>query len=392
MRETNQFREDLLLRSKNRLSECYKRGVHLATFEKNYDYAHAMFGECVLHDPGNLQFVEAMIQNLRARTPRARKWHVAWVGNHPLKKAVQHKDWAKVIREGVDLLKNDPRDVATLRAMAEASAAQHHNEVELVYLKQALDAEPKSVEVNRHCGRSLARMGQFDQAIACWHRIEKLTGKDHEAAKMISMLAEAKLKYPGGRPPITKVKETQIEEVQAEDIPCETVLNAQHKLELGTTRDPQNIANYLELAELLLGSKQFNAAEALLTRAIRMCGNQKPLVVQLDQARVRRAKEQRIFAEERAPEQQIDGAALRIPWFQIATLLAVVILALQLIPPAGHVVWRSVDVRRWSRFGWFLFNIIILLVLIGVRFAPNCRAFMRRRRVRRKPRVATGSP
>lgn len=187
-------------RRERRLAECFQRGVQVASGEKNYDYAHAMFAECVLHDPGNQQFVEALIKNVRARTPRPPKWRLGG-GHRGLRQAAQRQDWPAVIRVGVERLKDDPWDVAALRAMAEASAALHHNEVELVYLKQALDAAPKNADVNRHCARSLARMGQFDQAIACWHRVETLQPQDAEAAKMISLLAEERLKYPGGRPP-----------------------------------------------------------------------------------------------------------------------------------------------------------------------------------------------
>jgi hypothetical protein len=78
--------------------------------------------------------------------------------------------------------------------MAKACEALHYNEVELVYLKPALDAAPKDANVNRHCARSLARMGQFDQAIACWHRVDEITGKDREAAAMISQLAEERMR------------------------------------------------------------------------------------------------------------------------------------------------------------------------------------------------------
>src|SRR4051794_2754454 len=120
MVDDNPIPKDPSATSKHRLSECYKRGLHLATCEKNYDYAHAMFAECVLNDPGNAQFVESMVQNLRVRTPHIRKWHLPRTGNHILKRALQHKEWADVIRKGVDLLKADPWCVATLRAMAES--------------------------------------------------------------------------------------------------------------------------------------------------------------------------------------------------------------------------------------------------------------------------------
>src|SRR5689334_14133050 len=103
---------------KRYLLECYRRGVHLATCEKNYDYAHAMFTECVLNDGGNLQFAEAMIQNLRAMKPRVRRsiLRLHRRGSRAIKNALRKNDWNVVLRTGVERLKDDPWDVTTLRA------------------------------------------------------------------------------------------------------------------------------------------------------------------------------------------------------------------------------------------------------------------------------------
>src|SRR4051794_2705306 len=98
MTEGNSISKSHSADRRRRLSECYKRGVHLAKSEMNYDYAHAMFAECVLNDPGNSQFVEAMIQNLRAKTPNARKWHLSNRANRTFTKRVRGKDWSEVIR------------------------------------------------------------------------------------------------------------------------------------------------------------------------------------------------------------------------------------------------------------------------------------------------------
>ena len=44
-----------------------------------------------------------------------------------------------VFRQGLERLKTNPWDVPTLRALALACQANHYNEVELRYLKNALD-------------------------------------------------------------------------------------------------------------------------------------------------------------------------------------------------------------------------------------------------------------
>ncbi len=198
---------------KRRLAECFERGKHLAGVERNFDYAHAMFAECLVQEPGNPYYAETLISNLRSKFANNRKAarHLLRLpGEREFHKALKSENWSDVLRLGPDLLKTDPWHVLVLRGMANACQSLHYNEVELVYLKQALEAAPKDVDVNRHCARSLARMGQFDQAIACWHRVEEIHHGDREAAAMISRLASERMRYPGGKPPVAVKKVEQL--------------------------------------------------------------------------------------------------------------------------------------------------------------------------------------
>lgn len=380
--------------SKDRLAGCFDRGMHLTKFEKNYDYAHAMFTECVLKEPGNLKFVEAMIQNLRSKTPLVKKsaFHLRRGGSRELKRAQQHKDWNAVFRTGIELLLANPWDVATLQTMAEACAALHHNEVELAYLKQALDADPKSIEVIRHCAQSLGRVGQYDQAIACWHRIETLKGKNEEAAKMISRLAEERLKYPGGRPPTAQGKKTPVAEAEPEqDSEVVVVLTPRQQLEQSIAQDPHNLENYVELAQLFLESNQWSAAESVLSRAIAACGEQSGLVKQLERVRRLQADEERTLAEQRAIRQEVENRPLRIPWVELILALAFVLFLAQTVPSVRAIAIGLIDVPNWSRTGWFLFNIFIVLGLVAVRFRTEIGDYIRRRRIRRSTRASNSS-
>ena len=180
---------------RKRLQQCFERGQELAKRETaDHDYAHTMFAECVLNDPSNLEYVEAMFENLQRKYKNNKKGAriKGFGGRGSFKKAVAAEDWDDVFRLGMDLIKVNPWDVATLRGLANACKANHFNEVELRYLKNALDFNAKDIDVNKHCAESLARMGQFDQAIACWHRIEELEKGNSEAKKKISELTLAK--------------------------------------------------------------------------------------------------------------------------------------------------------------------------------------------------------
>ena len=167
----------LSVAARKRLQQCFDRGKELTTRESpDFDYAHTMFAECVNNDPSNLEYVEAMLSNLQKKYKNNKKGATfrGFGGRGPFKKAVQAENSEEIFRLGLELLKTNPWDVPTLRDIANACEANHFNEVELRYLKNALDAKPKDVEVNKHCGESLARMGQFDQAIACWNRIHSM--------------------------------------------------------------------------------------------------------------------------------------------------------------------------------------------------------------------------
>jgi len=186
-----------------RLKRCFSHGKLLISQKKvDYDYATDMFAECVTHDPASKEYLDAFLDNLQAKFKNNKKGGRAkgFKGKGAFKKAYAKKDWREVLKEGVHVLKANPWDVPTLRAMAEACAAYRPdlNDVELRYLKNALDKDHKDAEVNRHCAKSLTRMGQYDQAIACWRRIEEYRRGDAEAPRAIAALMMEKSRGAAG--------------------------------------------------------------------------------------------------------------------------------------------------------------------------------------------------
>ncbi len=158
---------------RKRLQQCFEKANELANKSKpDHDYAHDLYSQAVNNDPGNLVYVEAMLSNLQKKyNNNKRGSRFSFGGRKAFKEAVAEEDWKDIFREGLELLKNNPWDTQVLRELARACAFNRYNEVELRYLKNALDGKPKDIEVNRHCAQSLARVGQFDMAIACWNRI-----------------------------------------------------------------------------------------------------------------------------------------------------------------------------------------------------------------------------
>ncbi|MDA0660731.1 MAG: tetratricopeptide repeat protein [Planctomycetota bacterium] len=302
---------------RKQLQQCFERGNSMSRKDKpDHDYAHDMYSECVRQDPGNLVYVEAMLDNLQRKYKNNKKGasFKGFGGRSGFKKAVANQDWPEVYREGTELLKLNPWDVPTLRALADACRACRFNEVELRYLKNALDVNPKDVEVNRHCAYSLARMGQFDQSIACWHRIEGID-RNSDASKMISQLSMAKQKFAAGQdlddllvgltgssPPskgaprpsapskipdtIPKVPDAASASAAPPDDNAavgsanvttsterpKVEMTPRQSLELAIRQDPTLLENYVALSELLVAAGKFRDAQSVMEKALAASG------------------------------------------------------------------------------------------------------------------------
>ncbi len=317
---------------RKRLQRCFERGQELAKQEKaDHDYAHTMFSECVLNDPSNLEYVEAMLENLQRKYKNNKRGAriKGFGGRGPLKKAISSEDWDEVFRLGMDLLKTNPWDVVTLRGLANACKANHYNEVELRYLKNALDVNPKDLEVNKHCGESLARMGQFDQAIACWHRIEELDKGNAEAKKKISELTLAKTM---GVPPGTDSSESASaarlqstssaaatspspkEQSTSNGADAASAAKAEEvsipELEKAIQQDAADLESYVRLAELYTDDHRFREAIQTLKRGQDAAGGRNLRIQQLlEDAQVRMIRAQVSIAEKRAATEGTEEAA-----------------------------------------------------------------------------------
>ena len=322
---------------RKRLQQCFERANELANKDKpDFDYAHDLYSQAVVNDPGNLVYVEAMLSNLQKKFKNNKKGsRFSFGGKKAFKEAVAEEDWKAIFKEGLELLKSNPWDTQTLREIARACAFNRYNEVELRYLKNALDGKPKDVEVNRHCAQSLARMGQFDMAIACWNRVAEKT-KSEEAEKMMSELTLAKtmgmpasveaIGATGDRPmsPMPQAAPTEADEPQSageaiEEGPSEAVdeqpeeeprreivLNDRQKLEKAIREDPGEIENYLRLAELHSAERRYPDAEKVLADAIKAIGASLKLELAFEDAQIRSAKARVAIAEQRAASAKSD--------------------------------------------------------------------------------------
>ena len=304
---------------RKRLQQCFAH-ANTQMAQGNHDYAHEMFTQCVLGAPDNLIYVQSFLGNLKRKYNNNKKGSklakLKGAGTRGLiKKSSMQKDWAAVIKGGVEVLKLNPWDVSTLTAMANASSHLDHDEVELAYLKTALEADTNDPDVNRLCALALTEREEYDQAIACWHRVEKARSGNEEAAKAVADLSVLKTIQKGGYEDKAAGKKTD----QAKDAPQKTQAAAsegvspEESLQRHLKRNPDDVAKHVELAQLYCDADRLPEAEAVLTRAYEVSGQDEDVRDRLADVQIRRLREdvaklqeQVVQSPDQESQQQLD--------------------------------------------------------------------------------------
>jgi ABC-type Fe3+ transport system substrate-binding protein len=126
---------------RSRLLQSFQAGTK--NLVANADYSIEMFTACVVGDPGNPVFLQALLGILRKKHPPKKSGGLASLfggsKGGSLRKLVtagQHRD---VIKQGVEILKSNPYDTGALLAMADACGQLGFTPTRQVYLKAALD-------------------------------------------------------------------------------------------------------------------------------------------------------------------------------------------------------------------------------------------------------------
>ncbi len=238
----------------------------------NFDYVTDLLTQCVTGDPGNFVYTQAFLSNLKKKYSNnkhgSRGAKFTTVGSRSaVKKAVGHKDWNRAIAAGLDVLKANPWDAGALLNMAAAAEEAGYLDVQMAYLKAALDGSPREPDVIRPCAVALAKRKQFDQAIVLWHRVEEVRPGDEEASRAIGNLTVEKTIDKSGLDKKDPSKSRFAKEGQAQLQDATVDVSSIEKLEKTIARKPNELSNYLELAELYLRDEQFAKAEGVLAKA-----------------------------------------------------------------------------------------------------------------------------
>ena len=296
---------------RRRLQQLFEHASKSAEASQ-FDYALKLFTDCVVGDPGNRIYVQTLLSTLSRKYNNNPKSVGKLAGiksagtKTSLKKSSMQKDWPSVIKTGIEVLKTNPWDVPTLSAMALACEAMDLAEPQLTYLKMALDVNGKDPDVNRLCGRALARMGHFDQAIACFHRVQQAKPGDEEAQRAIADLAVERTIHQGGYEEAESA--TDVKRAKDDEEDGKVQLTPEQQLEKRISKQPADVSLYGELADLHIRHERWAEAEEVLTKALEVSGGDVSHRERLEDVQLRRHRNQVLAAERRAASEKTDEA------------------------------------------------------------------------------------
>ncbi len=304
--------------SRQRLQKVFEHGQRCAE-KKDFDYANQLFSQCVAEDPGSILYLQhffANLQNKYGDNKKGAKLAGLKIKSHraALRKAASKGKWEAALQAGCAALALNPWDISSLLAMATAYDELQIDECQLFYLRWAMGVDANDPAVNRQAAFTLQRMGQFDQAIACWQRVAQAKPQDEEARQAISRLSVEKTIHQGGYSTAslgggeegnaeTKVSVAQFSKQAKDGGGAEESLSPEERLKAAIIANPTDVESYLQLADICMGEARYSDAEYVLTRASDAAGSADFRVHErLEDVLLRRAAQQLAIAEQQAQQ------------------------------------------------------------------------------------------
>ena len=267
---------------RERLQQLFARGNEQMS-KANYDYAdNIYFTECVLQDPGNPIYAKTFLANLRKKFGEKKKTTRSLVAAGK-KMVIDAKKPESVFKVGIVTLKSNPWDVETLIFTGEACIARSCLESAIVYHQAAVDADPNHIGANIACSATLREAADYEGALACVQRVLKQQPNDLDTRKLLNDLSAEKAihqgKYAtGASRTILESADTMIAE--KEDV-MGRPLTVAEQIERRIAKNPQDTANYVELAQWHYKQSDFTKAEECYARAVDASNNAPNMVERL---------------------------------------------------------------------------------------------------------------
>lgn len=204
-----------------------------------------------------------------------------------IKKARSNKDWQAMDVAAEEGLAINPWDAQLFADVGQACSELDRDEIAMYAYRKACELDPNNIEYLKALGMVLRARGDYKEARRCFERVYKLDPNDGEARSMMGQLDAESVMDRGGYEKAESTKDVKVENTAATNAyeedrrarkgaqkgsiaPGESV---EMDLRAAIRKEPQNVALYQKLADVLYASRQLPEALEILTKALELVPN-----------------------------------------------------------------------------------------------------------------------
>jgi len=256
----------------------------------SYEYAdNIYFTPCVLQDPGNPIYAQTFLANLRKKFDGKRRRISSFIAAGK-RMVIDSQNPTNLFQACIEALKSNPWDIDTLISAGNACHHLDHLKSALVYHQSAVDADPNHVGANLACCATLREAADYDAALACIRRVMKQRPDDRSARQLLHDVSAEKIIHKGKYATGTSrdmLEAPSVAVPQNEDVMGRT-LTVGEQIERRIAKNPQDTANYLELAQWYYKQSEPDKAEESYARAVKVASDDPKMLELLLEAQKKR--------------------------------------------------------------------------------------------------------
>lgn len=289
---------------RKRLQQAFEHGNKMLSTKNDVDYAAMMFGQCVAGDPENMIYLENFLKVLRQKYNNNKKGSKlasfrSTGAKSQMKKA--RKDPPGIIKAGVEVLKLNPWDSAALLDMAGACNEMECHETGGAYLKMALDGNPDDMNLQKSAGELFAEMHLYNEAISCYTKANR-EKPDETLQRRISRWSVEKTIYQGKYETAQSSRDVnpELQKSDADRKGAEEELTPEQRTRNSIRKNPEEMANYIALGNMLFEQERYEEAEKILKQGVEASGGDRRVREKLEDIQLHRVGMQVAVAKQEA--------------------------------------------------------------------------------------------
>ena len=199
-----------------------------------------------------------------------------------------------VDRSAEDGLSVNPWDAALFYDLAEACREREFDEVAVDCFKNAVNNDKKNVPYMKALASLLEERGEYAEARVQWERIYELNPEDDEARGMVSRLLTQQTIDRGGYEDADRTKDVKVapepqtnayaqdRAARAGQMSSAEAMTEEVELTRAVKKAPEEVNNYLKLADFYRARRDFSKAAETLKTACEVSGNDPNVTEQLE--------------------------------------------------------------------------------------------------------------